>query len=917
MFEQFLAIKEKHPNDLLFYRMGDFYELFFEDAEIAARELQITLTSRSGNTDNKIPMCGVPHHSANLYLAELLNKGYRVAICEQVEDPKTAKGLVKREVVNVLTPGTILENLNIEPKGNNFLGALFWDVENSDKTNPKGAFAWLDCSTGYWTGLSSKNISELWQWVIKMQPRELVIPDFQLSAFKIPEPIKNSKIQLVRVPLRSYFNFKSAEKKLLEVQGVAELAALGLEEKPELARACVALLTYLQQTRKNTQIPLQAFKPLDQNKYLVIDEVTERNLELFKRMDGSKGSGTLLHVLDNCLTPMGSRLLQERLHYPFKDLEQITEIQNAVKYLLENQGLRLRLQKILSQVQDLERLSTRIHVNRTNPRDVLALGTSLACLTNLRRLLENPLNTSIISDNSETTPKNEPLAYPTATDVGGMNLPKALQTLLKKWDDLSDITSLIKQALVNEPPIQITEGGIFQTGFNKELDELIDLTEHGTQKLNELLLKEQEETGITKLKLGQNRIFGYFFEVPRALVGQLPERFTRRQTVANAERLTTPELKALEEKLNLATDRRNSLEYQMFQDLRERVASVWTRIIFMASVVSALDYWQSLAEVGHKNKWVLPSLHSGFELEIVAGRHPVVEAIQGRSNFIPNDIYLNENKRLIIITGPNMAGKSTVLRQTALITILAQMGSYVPANNAKIGIADRIFSRVGASDNLAEGQSTFMTEMMESARILRQAGRNSLVILDEVGRGTSTFDGLSLAWAIAEDLVQRANGQVRTLFATHYHELTALEGKISGIANMNIAIKESGGEIIFLRRLIPGPSDRSYGIEVAKLAGVPAQVIQRAKAILAELEKNNAFNTKITLRNETQLLLGLNSKTKILPDEQLVKTQETVLIDKKQEQALNLFQELKELDCDNLSPINALTLLIDWKKRWK
>ena len=927
MFEQYLSIKSEHPDSLLFYRMGDFYEMFFEDAEIAAKELQIALTCRNSNAEHKIPMCGVPHHSADLYLAELLNKGYRVAICEQIEDPKAAKGLVKRAVTRILTPGTVIENINQEPKGSNFLGALYWSApasgssssQGSSQASGRGAFAWLDCSTGQWTGLSSKKETDLWQWVLKMAPTELVLPDVQYDELKIPEDIKQAKNQILLVPVRAFFNHKLATEKLLKAQGVAELGALGLEDKPELTMSCGALLTYLGQTRKDEQVPIQPFKPLAQNRYLVLDEVTERNLELFRRMDGSKGAGTLLHVLDHCHTPMGSRLLQERLHYPFREIGQINEIQEAVACLVRRDKLRLDLRAVLGDIQDLERLSTRIHVNRATPRDVLALGGSLQKLAELRKVLE--------------TPERKADNYPNPDEADGADLPKILQVLLKKWDDLDDVSGLLCRAMADSPPLQVTEGGIFRQGFNSELDEFIDLAEHGEQRLNELLAEEQQATGIAKLKLSQNRVFGYYFEVPRSLADKLPERFTRRQTVANAERLITPKLKELEEKLLSATERRNKLEYSLFQGLRQNITNAWPRIIFMAGAVAALDYWQSLAETAARNKWCRPVLHTGLDMEIKEGRHPVVEAMQGRANFIPNDLYMDGNKRLLIITGPNMAGKSTVLRQTAIITILAQMGSFVPATEARIGLTDRIFCRVGASDNLAEGQSTFMTEMMESARILRQAGRSSLIILDEVGRGTSTFDGLSLAWAIAEDLCVRADANLRTLFATHYHELTTLEGKMPGVANMNIAIKEWGGDIIFLRRLVPGPSDRSYGIEVARLAGVPQSVVQRARVILGELEQSrNSGLQKNAVRESRQLLPGI---TKPADNPDAKSNQALSVIDaiaessgtamgQAQPPAQSLAQAephpmllaLQELDCNHLSPMQAFNTLMQWKELW-
>ncbi len=867
MFEQYLRIKEGYPDALLFYRMGDFYELFFEDAEVAARELQIALTSRNPNAESPIPMCGVPWHAAEGYVSQLLNKGYKIAFCDQVEDPRAAKGLVDRAVTRVYTPGTAIDDVSLEPKGHTYLGALFWNAETD-----RGGFAWVDVSTGYWSGLHVKKQQELWQWAQKIAPRELLLPEDA----EVPPSLGLTDIQPVRVPLRSHFEYKRAAERVLAAQSVADLAALGLEDRKELVQACGAALAYLEQTQMQDTKHLAPFEPLDLGQHLLIDDVTERNLELFRRLDGRKGVGTLRHVIDSTQTPMGGRLLEERLRNPWRELGPIRETQDAVEWLMKHPENRKRLRESLSGVYDLERLSTRIALNRTSPRDMLSLRQSLASLP--------PVRAALASEDEQ---------------------PRALRAVLEGWDNLSDHAATLEKALADDPPQFITEGGLFKPGYNAELDELLDLVEHGENRVKALLDEEQKASGISKLKLGYNRVFGYYFEISKAVGATPPEHFIRRQTLANAERFTTVRLKELEEKLLSAADKRKSLEYKLFQHLRGVLAEARPRILFMADVLAQLDYWQSLAETALRHNWARPELHAGQEMTIREGRHPVVEAIIGEASFVPNDLHMDA-ERLLLITGPNMAGKSTVLRQTALICLLAQMGSFVPAREAKLGLCDRIFSRVGASDNLAQGQSTFMVEMMETARILRQATKRSLVILDEIGRGTSTFDGLALAWSVAEELARRAGGSIRTLFATHYHELTALEGKVPGVHTMNIAIREWNGEIVFLRRLIPGPSDRSYGIEVARLAGVPQPVVQRAREILAQLEQNKeASPARQVLPN---LLPGIS-----LPEAKPPKKVEEVSVPEPEHP---LVVALRDTNPDAMTPLEALKRLTEWKLLW-
>lgn len=866
MLEQYLRIKEENPGVLLFFRMGDFFELFFEDAEKAARELQITLTSRNPNADLNVPMCGVPHHACEEYLRQLLDKGYKVAICDQIEDPAQAKGLVQRAVTRILTPGTVVEDLSLKAKEHNHLAAFFWDEEAG-----KGAAAWADFSTGYWTGLESRSRQTLKQWLVKVKPKEILMsrgedlldeyPDFSAAINRVHSPF--------------YFDYSAAEELLYKTQEVGSLEVLDLGDKPVLVRVCGAVLVYLKNTQKQSACPLDQFRPLNPGDFLLLDEVTERNLELFRRMDGKTGPGTLWSVLDQTLTPMGGRLLETRLRQPWKDMTPVSENQEAVAFFHAKDELRSGLRGLLDSVYDLERLATRIYLNRCTPKDFVSLRRSLEVLPEIYSHLS-------------------PFCR---------ELPRLVNEILNHWDDLEEVYCLLKDSLLDNPNHLITEGGLFKTGFDRELDELIDLTEHGESRLQQLLEKEKQENDIPKLKLGFNKVFGYYLEISKAYKGAVPAHFERRQTLVSSERYITPELKQLEDTLFSASERRKAKEYELFNSLRQQVAGFRARFAAVSSALSSLDYWQALAFAARKWHWNRPKLARDMRLEIKSGRHPAIEAVQGRSNYIPNSLVMDEGARLFIITGPNMSGKSTILRQTAIITIMAQMGSYVPADRAEIGLCDRVFSRVGASDNLAMGQSTFMVEMTETARILRQATKKSLVILDEIGRGTSTFDGLSLAWAVAEDLAVRYGG-VRTLFATHYHELTALADKFGSIRNFNVAVKEWKGSIVFLRRMVPGPSDKSYGIEVARLAGVPGPVVKRAKDILSGLEKKGTGPGKWVRKKDARVVLpGLDGSEKKQNSQ-------------KEAPGHPLLEELKRVDPEAITPVDALNILHEWKKKY-
>lgn len=860
MLEHYLQVKEQHPDALLFYRMGDFFEVFFEDAEIAARELQIALTCRNPSSENKTPMCGVPHHAVQGYLTQLLDKGYKVAVCDQVEDPKQAKGLVKREVTRVLTPGTLSEDDNLPSKSHNYLAALVWNADSG-----QGGLAWMDFSTGEWTGLISRREEELWQWAVKAEPSELLLP-------KGTAPLHGYTDLAARItylPALPHFDLETARRALLTNQRVESLETLGLDGCPELVRACGAQLFYLRQTQMRDMDHLSEFRQLDLSRHLLLDEVTERNLEIFRRLDGRTGRGTLWSVLDRTLTPMGGRLLEDRLKRPWRELAPICACQDCVTFFAGNDALRAELRRLLDAVYDVERLTTRVTLGRATPKDLVALRRSLETLPPIQVLL------------SEAS-----------------SPPASVQSLLDNWDSLDDLAALLGKALADSPSPQITEGGLFRVGYRPDLDDLIELTEHGEAAIQRLLEKERDECGIPKLKLGYNRVFGYYLEMSQAYKGQVPEHFIRRQTLVNSERYVTPALKEMEERLLSASDERKTLEYNLFLELRELLSQARERFMFMAGALAALDYWQGLAETARAQAWNAPEIHEGMEVEIEDGRHPVVEAAVG-GNYIPNSLTITPERRILLITGPNMAGKSTVLRQAAIILILAQIGSFVPARRARLGVADRIFSRVGASDNLSQGQSTFMVEMMETARILRLATKRCLVILDEIGRGTSTFDGLALAWAVVEELARRAKGGIRTLFATHYHELTSLEGRIYGLRNLNIAVKEWKGDIVFLRKLIPGPADKSYGIEVARLAGVPMPVVQRARELLAQLEEKNSGDRARAVERASQTLLPGMSPQADEPED----VQEHPLL-----------VELRALDLNDLTPLQALTMLHHWKR---
>ncbi|MDR1125042.1 MAG: DNA mismatch repair protein MutS, partial [Deltaproteobacteria bacterium] len=606
MFEQYLGVKKEYPDALLFFRMGDFFELFFTDAEVAASALQLTLTSRNHNAENPVAMCGVPHHALEAYLPQLLEKGYKVVICDQVENPKNAKGLVKRAVTRVLTPSTVVEESSLTGKAHNFLGALYWDEQKGC-----GGFAWVDNSTGGWSGLHSRKSGELWQWVQKLAPRELLLPLLPEGKFKPPDGLALENIHTVHVPMTNFFALKGATERLLAAQGVLEAEALGLGGKPELVMACGALLAYLAQTQREEARHLSSFTPLNLGRHLIVDEITERNLEIFQRLDGKKGLGTLWHVLDETITPMGGRLLEERLRQPWRESAPILETQSLVQHFVNQPEKLATVRRLLKSIYDLERLSTRITLNRAYPRDFASLGQSLAVLPELFTVLKQA------RPGGQTSQENAG-AQPcqAADEAGGRDIPQKLRELLKRWDNLDDVCTLLRTALAENLPQTITEGGLFKTGYSAELDELIDLAEHGESRIQQLWEREKAEHNLPKLKLGQNRVFGYYFEMGRSSADRAPGHFARRQTLAGAERYTTPELSELEQKMLVAAEKRNTLEYSLFQALREKISSLRPRFMFMAQVVAALDYWQSLAQCARLGGWCRPAIHSGLEIKI-------------------------------------------------------------------------------------------------------------------------------------------------------------------------------------------------------------------------------------------------------------------------------------------------------------
>ncbi len=802
MMQHYLETKEKYPDCILFYRLGDFYEMFFEDAQLVAKELELTLTGKSCGLEERAPMCGVPYHAVDTYLSRLVEKGYRVAICEQIEDPKQAKGIVKREVTRIVTPGTNTSDQKMEDARNHFLMGIV-------RAGEIFGVATADVSTGDYFVTEVDSARKVQDEIVKFSPVEIVCNPAALMSELNLDDLKE-RLGITLSPLADWqYESENCTRILCEHFHVKTLLGLGLGEMGSGVNAAGAVLAYLYETQKIALEHITTIRPYSTGKYMVLDGATRRNLELCETLREKQKKGSLLWVLDKTKTAMGARLLRLFLEQPLVDIKEMKRRQQAIAALNENRTNREELREYLNAIYDLERLLCRVSYQSANPRDLIAFQSSIAMIAPIKMLLK---------------------------DVSS----ELLSELEQQLDPLDDLSDLILKSIEEEPPVSVKEGGIIRGGYSEEVDRLRAAKTDGKQWLADLEAREREASGIKNLKIKFNRVFGYYLEVTNSFKELVPERWIRKQTLVNAERYTTPELRELEETILGAQDRLYALEYELFADIRSRIAAEVTRIQRTAKAIAAIDVFASLAYVAERNRYVRPEVTNEDVIRITDGRHPVVEQMISSDLFVANDTYLDgEDSRVGIITGPNMAGKSTYMRQTALIVLMAQIGSFVPAKAAQIGIVDRIFTRVGASDDLASGQSTFMVEMNEVANILRNATKDSLLILDEIGRGTSTFDGLAIAWAVIEHVADPRLIGAKTLFATHYHELTELEGKLPGVKNYCIAVKEKGDDIVFLRKIVRGGADKSYGIQVARLAGVPEAVLLRAKEIVAELVSND------------------------------------------------------------------------------
>ena len=848
MFDQYNALKKANPDSILFFRMGDFYEMFYDDAVVAAKELDLTLTARNKHAPDPIPMAGVPHHASAGYIEKLVANGYRVAIAEQVEDPRKAKGLVKREVIRVVSPGMVLDPTTLESQRPNYLVGICRDHES-------WGVSFLDVSTGDFRLTSVADVSTVIAEIHRLEPREALIePGIEVKV------LDRALRGVVRSQLEEEgWLRRESLRELTETLGVHSLAGFGVADDETAVRAAGALLRYARDQLGGPLRNVHRLRPYQVTGFMVLDETTRRNLELTNTLIGGRRKGSLLALIDRTATSMGSRMMRDWIVFPLLDPNAIGARSAGVEALTLDSPVREDLRVALRQVADIERIGARIVQQTAHARDLAALSRSL-----------------------QAAPKVAALAA--RIPAISAHLPEDL---------CADVALDLSTWLVDEPPLSLTEGGILKQGAHEELDELVEISLHGVGIIGRLEDRERAETGISSLKIRRNKVFGYYIEVTRAHVHKVPEHYLRKQTLSNCERYITPELKELEEKVLGADERRKDLEYSLFTELRSRVANHSARLITLARRLAGLDALSALAEVAVKYRWCRPVVEDSTRLLIEAGRHPVVEHTLEEERFVPNDLALDTTERqLIILTGPNMSGKSTIMRQAALIALLAQMGSFVPAKSATVGICDRIFTRVGAADDLVRGQSTFMVEMAETAAILHKATSRSLVILDEIGRGTSTYDGLSIAWAVAEDLVDRIG--CRTLFATHYHELCDLVETRSGVVNQSVAVSEYGEEIIFLRKLKEGGASRSYGIQCARLAGLPQHVIQRSTRLLARFEKHAP-------RNEREQLSLFGS---VGAPEQAELEPEVVVRDK-------VRVAIEAVDPDSLTPRQALDKLYE------
>ncbi len=855
MLKQYVAIKKEYPDSILFFRLGDFYEMFYDDAKVASKVLGITLTSRNKSGKNPVPLCGVPFHSAEPYLAKLLKEGLKVAVCEQVEDPKTAKGVVKRKVVRVLTPGAIIDTEKLDSKSNNYLASVY--VNNNSY-----GFSYTDISTGVFRTTSFNSLEALIDELSQIEPKELLLQDDENRGNISKTELAQFKNPLITELDSWVWDLDRAKELLMEHLSAKTLEPFGLEDHPDSISASGALIQYLRDTQIDEMPPLDEPRFYEKSDYLLVDESTKTNLELLQTIRGDSEKGTLFWVLDETMTAMGARMLKFWIANPLINKKEIEKRLDGVEELKSNPRLKSDLRGVLKDISDIERLIGRIATTSAKPRDLASLRDSSSHIKDIKVRL----------DSSDT---------------------KVLKQISKNIDNLDDLREMLEKVLVDEPPVSSREGGIIREGVNAELDELRSIRRDGKKWIAELESREKESSGINSLKIGYNKVFGYYLEVTKAHIASVPEHYIRKQTLVNAERYITQELKEYEEKLLGAEDRILDIEKELFEGIRIKVAAESDRVRRTSGFIATIDVLCSLSEVAEKYDYTRPVISTAKTLDLKNNRHPVIERMDLGERFVPNDIKLDSKEnQVLIITGPNMAGKSTLIRQVALSVLMAQMGSFVPASHAEVGICDRVFTRVGASDNLAKGQSTFMVEMVETAYILRHATDKSLVILDEIGRGTSTFDGMSIAWAVAEYLHDLGS---KTLFATHYHELAELAISKKRTQNYNIYVKESGDKIVFLRKLVPGATSHSYGIQVAKLAGVPERVIKSARKILLNLEKSQSQLRDSILGGQTSLFSESESadETRIHP----------------------LLEEIQELDTNSMTPLDALTKLAELKKK--
>ena len=872
MMEQYVATKEKYKDCILFYRLGDFYEMFFDDAILASKELEITLTGKDCGMEERAPMCGIPFHAADTYINQLVKKGYKVAIGEQVEDPKLAKGLVKREVIRIVTPGTNLSSESLEESKNNYLMCISYVGKNY-------GISVTDLSTGVFKTCQIQQAEKVVDEINKFQPSEVLYQAGVEQVEEIHAICERLQVSHTEAP-DYYFNLETDEETLKRQFHINSIEGLGLKDSPACVASCGALMQYLHETQMSSLSHINHIETYSVDSFMILDSATRRNLELTETLRDKQKRGSLLWVLDKTKTAMGARKLREFVEQPLLYKDAIEKRLDAIEAINKELIVREELREYLNTIYDLERLLTRIALKTANPRDLLAFKTSIQYLPDIYNLLRE--------------------------------LPcERINEIYEDYDSLEDLYDLLEQAIVEEPPVSIKEGGIFKQGYRDEIDELrLAKTECKTW-LADLESKEREKTGIKGLKIKYNKVFDYYFEVTNSFKSLVPDYFIRKQTLVNAERFTTDELNTLSGKILGAEDKLYALEYDCYVELREKLAAALVRVQKMAGYIAELDALCSLAYVADKNNYVRPSLNTDGVIDIKGGRHPVVEKMLANDSFVENDTYLNNaESRISIITGPNMAGKSTYMRQTALITLLAQIGSFVPAESANIGLCDRIFTRVGASDDLASGQSTFMIEMNEVANILRNATKDSLLILDEIGRGTSTFDGLSIAWAVVEYIADPNILGAKTLFATHYHELTELEGKLSSVNNFCIAVQEEGDDIVFLRKIIKGGADRSYGIQVARLAGVPEPVLKRAREICNELIDSDIITKVKDIDIKPALSEHPKKKEARSSDyEQLSLFSSPV--------EMTIANELKTMDLNNMTPIKAMLYLQELQERLK